>query len=771
MLLSVILLMVAIGGYYIYKAAVPAKSAWYSSANGTWNYRQKITIDHTKVNTATGTTTPLTNFPVLVSITNSNLAYTGFGGNVASSSGADILFADATGANQIPYEREYYASSTGQLIAWVKITSLPSTVDTTIYMYYGNSTAGLADQQQATSVWDSNYKGVWHLKETLTGANQIVYDSTNNATNASSTGTWLGSQQQAGKIDGSLNFSGSDNLYGPGTALTDLGPITVSTWINLSASGSSNILYKSDNNGSKGWFLRIDNSLGLVWDIVGGGGNAHSYSTVNVPTVGKWAYVTGTWAGGSNPDQLYVNGAEVTYSTHNSGPISHDSDAGIPFCIGTGGSTCLSGTGGYVVGLLDEVRVSSSARSVDWIKTEYLNQNSPATFYAVGGLQKQNSGKGEAVTSRGAGLSWYNTGGTWTNRRQIIINHNYISQTATTTYSSFPFLFSSTDNELKYTDFSGGKVASSTGGDILFTAADGTTKLDYELESYSSSTGATVAWVRIPLLSAAADTVIYLYYGNGSSPYQQNPSGVWDANYKAVWHLPNQTSLGLNDSTSNNHTLANNNGVAVTTGKVDGGASLSSGSSQSLSLAANQTDLQIVNNFTLEIWVKTAAAVQQPTLLNNQDQNAARKGVGIGFSSGKAQISYNSGSVDDYTYIGTATIVDSTWHKVVFAVSPSNLGTFFVDGVADTPHQYAFSVGYSTTQPFYIGRNFAGNYDTFSADEIRVSNIARSADWAKTEYNNQANPQTFYVLSGASNAQSRPANVPLIKSRGGVKFH
>lgn len=35
-------------------------------------------------------------------------------------------------------------------------------------------------------------------------------------------------------------------------------------------------------------------------------------------------------------------------------------------------------------GQIDEVRISATARSGNWIKTEYNNQNSPGTFYSVG---------------------------------------------------------------------------------------------------------------------------------------------------------------------------------------------------------------------------------------------------------------------------------------------------------------------------------------------------------------------------------------------------
>jgi hypothetical protein len=55
----------------------------------------------------------------------------------------------------------------------------------------------------------------------------------------------------------------------------------------------------------------------------------------------------------------------------------------------------LSGLGGTVIGyhqawneyydgLLDEVRISTTVRSADWVATEYNNQSSPSTFYTVG---------------------------------------------------------------------------------------------------------------------------------------------------------------------------------------------------------------------------------------------------------------------------------------------------------------------------------------------------------------------------------------------------
>jgi YD repeat-containing protein len=52
----------------------------------------------------------------------------------------------------------------------------------------------------------------------------------------------------------------------------------------------------------------------------------------------------------------------------------------------------------YYGGLLDEVRVSASARSSDWILTEYRSQGSPATFLSVGAQQTSGGGGTVSIT-------------------------------------------------------------------------------------------------------------------------------------------------------------------------------------------------------------------------------------------------------------------------------------------------------------------------------------------------------------------------------------
>src|SRR5260221_838460 len=165
-----------------------------------------------------------------------------------------------------------------------------------------------------------------------------------------------------------------------------------------------------------------------------------------------------------------------------------------------------------------------------------------------------------------AGPGWYSSA--WTNRRKITINHLKVAGGADLT--NFPMLVSVTDVELK-TVGNGGKVGRSDGTDILFTAGDGTTKLNHELESYSPKAGAATAWVRIPGVSASVDTVIYVYYGNAGAADQQNKTGVWDSNYKVVNHLKDAAGTVTDSTQYGNHGTASGGAAFTANGMAGGG--------------------------------------------------------------------------------------------------------------------------------------------------------------------------------------------------------
>ena len=334
--------------------------AWVKPTGGAsnyWNYKKQITIESDYVQATEE------NFPVLISITDADLKDTGNGGPVQTD-GDDIMFTlDGT---QLSHEIELYDGSTGKLIAWVKIPSLSHTTDTDFYMYYGNSAC--TSQQDATNVWDDNYRMVQHLEET----SGTQYDSTVNDNDGASYGGL--DENAAGKIDGADDFDGDDyihiansnslNITGDKLTLEawvkwDIDPATGDSWANIINKAADNEwrLHHSQNNANFEFAVNTD------------AGGSWGQSTTQ-PQQGVWYHVVGVYDG-SKP-HIYVNG-------------QHDGEG---WCVGGNIDVSSSDVNigrrtandRYFNGAIDEVRISATARSGDWIKTEYNNQYDPGTF-------------------------------------------------------------------------------------------------------------------------------------------------------------------------------------------------------------------------------------------------------------------------------------------------------------------------------------------------------------------------------------------------------
>ena len=91
-------------------------------------------------------------------------------------------------------------------------------------------------------------------------------------------------------------------------------------------------------------------------------------------TNSTWSHVVLTW-NSANLFTLYVNGSSV--GTYQAPSTPAYLSRALMVAFGTGYN-------GYFTGLIDEGRISSTARSAAWIASEFNNQNSPGTFLSVG---------------------------------------------------------------------------------------------------------------------------------------------------------------------------------------------------------------------------------------------------------------------------------------------------------------------------------------------------------------------------------------------------
>jgi hypothetical protein len=362
-------------------------AAAQSWSNGYIN-RRIITLDHTQV-----PNTDQNNFPVLISGTYSYLATTSNGGNVTNANGYDIIFtSDAAGTTPLAFERESYNASTGAVNFWVKVPTLSHTADTVLYLFYGNSSV-TTDQSNKTAVWDSNFKGVWHLNETSGTVNS---DSTSNAINANKLSASSPSPA-AGLFGGVQSFNGStDYITVANTPAIDVGGAnhTVGIWFKANSYSSYSTLFTKEanpagttnrdysfwiNSASNGWWAAGNSGSGLGWSSPGF-------------TTGGWHYLVMTRTGSA--EVAYLDGSAKVSAT-----FSGTTDSGGNLEIG---ADHLFANGLYWNGSLGEMRISNIARSADWIATEYNNQSAPSTFYSIGSANSGGSGPASITATAGS---------------------------------------------------------------------------------------------------------------------------------------------------------------------------------------------------------------------------------------------------------------------------------------------------------------------------------------------------------------------------------
>ena len=355
-----------------------------------FGFRKSITIDRTKIPGTCGAT--VSNFPVLFSVTDANLATTANGGNVTDPEGDDIVFRaldDATCAPEfypcaLDHEIEKYVATTGELVAWVRVPVLNTNAaasDTVIYIYYGSSDI-VSSSQDVSGVWDSNYEAAYHLDETVTDEASVAnahQDSTSNSNDADQNGNVDATGQMAKGQD----FDGIDDNADSGIASNFATNITISAWFKSDDAGTigddfvaQQFASQRDAAASSRLALGINNDrVAVYWDD--GADNVQEGTTV-LTTV-PWYYGSLTYDGSTV--RLYLDGSE-----EGNWPES-------AMNAGSADSILVGSFPGnrYFDGILDEVRISDIARDACFIGGQYQNQFDPGDigttgkFYDVGG--------------------------------------------------------------------------------------------------------------------------------------------------------------------------------------------------------------------------------------------------------------------------------------------------------------------------------------------------------------------------------------------------
>ncbi len=341
--------------------AVNLSGQWLSD----YSYRKEITIDAAMVSG----TVNLTNYPLLVNLTENDLKSVFNGGLVFSDNGWDIRFTSDDGTTLLDHELELYTETTGELAAWVRIPSLSSSIDTKIYLYYGNQMA-LSDPS-TSNTWNTNFRGVWHSSDNVEDASQFSNDGTNNGTISAT-----------GKIGNARSYDGIDDkvLVSNSPSLDDLDDVSIEAWIMLTDTTDYYCAILSKEDAYALWYAKYS----LMFHI--GNSNLEYPVTLIQDT---WYHVAATY--NESFQRIYLNGEEVKSISYTEDIPDEDN-----YHLAIGYDANLSQS--EFTGGIDEVRILSIPLTEDWIKTSFNNQNNPATFYSLSIAEIANDHSCDAIS-------------------------------------------------------------------------------------------------------------------------------------------------------------------------------------------------------------------------------------------------------------------------------------------------------------------------------------------------------------------------------------
>ena len=668
--------------------------------------------------------TTLENFPALVRISQARNAFDYSASKVAN--GGDLRFVDADG-NLLASEVDTWIEN-GESLVWVRIPSL--TADTEITAYYGCETP---DAVTASDVWSNGYVGVWHLGESALPLKE-------SSGNSNPFATKKGSPLMAadGRVGGAVDFSNaSEDWYfksDDADALDGFANLTIEAWtkqtevpdrnafiVSKRTSTSSELSYYVYAYGAAQYPDRWGNSVFAI-SIDGTNGQTIFGSDANItPTINEWSHQVFVRDVDAKKAYGYISGTAVANKTANVVDNLHAGSG--PLYLGNGNVANLAFNG-----LIDEVRISNVARSADWVKASHDTvadeDFAEYTIAAEDGWEKSFTRK-FTVT-----FAW--DGGTLVNFPALVRLSEY-DETTGKGIQGF-----------QYADF-----LKENGGDLRFADSAGNL-VPFEIDTWNSN-GESLVWVKIPSLGAS--TKLTAYYGNSIPPVVEG--SVWDDNYVGVWHL-GESALPLKESSGKSNPFATKNGSPsmAAEGCVGGGVDFNNAAADWYFLSNDADALDGFANLTIEAWTKQEAFLTRNAFLISKRETASKEMSYYVYTYGSATsnpertsnsiFAISTSGTNGVTLVGSGDYVTPTtneWCHQVFVRDVDVKKVYGYIGGEEVKNKTISNLDnlYAGSGPLYLGNGNATS-SAFNGliDEVRISNVARSADWVKASHDTVA---------------------------------
>ena len=311
------------------------------------------------------------------------------------------------------------------------------------------------------------------------------------------------------------------------------------------------------------------------------------------------------------------------------------------------------------------------------------------------------------------------------------------------------------------------------GGDIRFTDSDGTTLLNYWIES-GINTASTKIWVQVPSVPTG-ETTIYMYYGNLTAASDSDYDNTFTKDYgetglAGLWHFDDGTSPTADSSGNGNSGTISGASWVDSDGGQWGGQNVQISTGNSLSFDGNDyvevpdsTSLNVTDAITLEAWI-------HPTAYNDFDRIIAKpwetntepwKVYALHFDNANTAHVIMSIAVGTTCYWipSNVAIPLNQWTHVAGTYDGESLKVY-VNGVVngtntDPPGNIA-----TNSMNLYIGYNKVYSPQSFSGtiDEARIYNRALTLDEIKCHYERRkyADPEPGVTIGDEEEPSQQP---------------
>jgi len=323
----------------------------------------------------------LSNYPVL--LTYATLPSEMFSGaNASKNDGGDIRFSsDENGSTRLACEVVRFDTVNNTAEIWTQVPSITASGNTSIWVWYDSSSSN-QPAEDATygreNVWDSYYKGVWHLNENPDASAPQFNDATSNDNDGTAHASLNYDDTTSvagGKVGKAIFFPGDFDWPSIGMGDLDVdSAITIEywSWVNDLTQPQNNRGQQVSKWGSYATILDDTNHVNDKYAALLWAGNTTASTAVR-PVIETWEYIAYT----------YNRSYKIMYKD----AASPDSVADTEDITQNNETLNIAGYGGgnYPFrGKLDEIRISRAGRSPAWIKACYKNQNTPELFAVEG---------------------------------------------------------------------------------------------------------------------------------------------------------------------------------------------------------------------------------------------------------------------------------------------------------------------------------------------------------------------------------------------------